>query len=210
MGKSSYKNPEILKKTENYCSYQERCKKEVIEKLSTLKLDKSEIDDVISYLIKNDYINEERFALAFTQGKFRIKKWGKIKIILELKKRAINVNLIKRAINQIKDLDYTETFDKLSLKKYKSLTGSKDSKKRKFINFLSYRGWEYDLIIRKVNDFFLTAVFKAEKGIIDYSTSAVTLFSFSSTVPEFIGRKNPLSGPFSNISFIESSSLISP
>ena len=86
MGKSSYKNPEILKKTENYCSYQERCKKEVIEKLSTLKLDKSEIDDVISYLIKNDYINEERFALAFTQGKFRIKKWGKIKIILELKK----------------------------------------------------------------------------------------------------------------------------
>ena len=105
-------------------------------------------------MIKNDYINEERFALAFTQGKFRIKKWGKIKIILELKKRAINVNLIKRAINQIKDLDYTETFDKLSLKKYKSLTGSKDSKKRKFINFLSYRGWEYDLIIRKVNDFF--------------------------------------------------------
>jgi len=105
-------------------------------------------------LIKNDYINEERFALAFAQGKFRIKKWGKIKIILELKKRAINVNLIKRAINQIKDSDYIGTFDELSLKKYKSLTGSKDSKKRKFINFFSYRGWEYDLIIRRVNDFF--------------------------------------------------------
>jgi len=154
MVEASYKNPEILKKIENYCSYQERCKKEVIEKLFTLRLDKSELDDVISYLIKNDYINEERFALAFAQGKFRIKKWGKIKIILELKKRAINVNLIKRAINQIKDSDYIGTFDELSLKKYKSLTGSKDSKKRKFINFLSYRGWEYDLIIRKVNDFF--------------------------------------------------------
>ena len=79
---------------------------------------------------------------------------GKNQNYIRIKKRAINVNLIKRAINQIKDLDYTETFDKLSLKKYKSLTGSKDSKKRKFINFLSYRGWEYDLIIRKVNDFF--------------------------------------------------------
>tara|TARA_B100000959_G_scaffold57168_1_gene59726 strand:- start:1232 stop:1720 length:489 start_codon:yes stop_codon:yes gene_type:complete len=153
MGQASYKNPEILKKIENYCSYQERCIQDVIKKLFTLNLDQSELDDVINYLIKNDYINEERFALAFTQGKFRIKKWGKIKIILELKKRAIDINLINKAINQITDLDYTETFDELSLKKYKLLTGSKDSKKRKFINFLSYRGWEYDLIIRKVNDF---------------------------------------------------------
>jgi regulatory protein len=154
MGEASYKNPEILKKIENYCSYQERCKKEVIKKLLTLNLDQSEFDNVINYLIKNNYINEERFALAFTQGKFRIKKWGKIKIILELKKRRIDANLINKAINQITDLDYIGTFDKLSLKQYKSLTGSKDSKKRKFINFLSYRGWEYDLIIKKVNDFF--------------------------------------------------------
>jgi len=138
MKKTSYKNPEILNKIENYCSYQERCKKEVIKKLFTLNLDQSELDDIINYLIKNDYINEERFALAFTQGKFRIKKWGKIKIILELKKRAIDINLINKAINQITDSDYIGIFDKLSLKKYKSLTGSKDSKKRKFINFLSY------------------------------------------------------------------------
>ena len=154
MEETSYKNPEILKKIENYCSYQERCKKEIIEKLFTLNLDQSELDDVINHLINNDYINEERFALAFTQGRFRIKKWGKIKIILELKKRAIDVNLINKAINQITDSDYIGTFDKLSLKKYESLTGSKDSKKRKFISFLSYRGWEYDLIIRKVNDLF--------------------------------------------------------
>jgi len=153
MSGASYKNPEILKKIEYYCSYQERCKKEVIEKLFRLNLDQSELDDVINYLIKNDYINEERFALAFTKGKFRIKKWGKIKIILELKKRAIDINLINKAINQITDSDYIRIFNKLSLKKYKSLTGSKDSKKRKFVNFFSYRGWEYDLIIRKLNDF---------------------------------------------------------
>ena len=77
MGNASYKNPEILKKIENYCSYQERCKKEIIEKLFTLNLDQSELDDVINHLINNDYINEERFALAFTQGRFRIKKWEK-------------------------------------------------------------------------------------------------------------------------------------
>ena len=120
MEETSYKNPEILKKIENYCSYQERCKKEVIEKFFILNLDQSELDDVINHLINNDYINEERFALAFAQGRFRIKKWGKIKIILELKKRAIDVNLINKAINQITDSDYIGTFDKLSLKKYKS------------------------------------------------------------------------------------------
>ena len=74
MEKTSYKNPEILNKIENYCSYQERCKKEVIKKLFTLNLDQSELDDIINYLIKNDYINKERFSLAFTQGKFIIKK----------------------------------------------------------------------------------------------------------------------------------------
>ena len=141
MGNASYKNPEILKKIENYCSYQERCKKEIIEKLFTLNLDQSELDDIINYLIKNDYINEERFALAFTQGKFRIKKWGKIKIILELKKRAIDINLINKAINQITDSDYIGIFDKLSLKKYKSLTGSKDSKKENLLtSFLIVAG----------------------------------------------------------------------
>ena len=118
MGEASYKNPEILKKIKNYCSYQERCKKEVIEKLLALNLDQSKFDNVINYLIKNNYINEERFALAFTQGKFRIKKWGKIKIILELKKRRIDSDLINKAIDQITDLDYTGTFDKLSLKQY--------------------------------------------------------------------------------------------
>tara|TARA_B100000029_G_scaffold163682_1_gene159783 strand:+ start:1462 stop:1908 length:447 start_codon:yes stop_codon:yes gene_type:complete len=145
---------EIIKKIENYCSYQERCKKEVIEKLLTLGLGQSEIDDTINYLTKNNYINEERFAFAFTRGKFTIKKWGKIKIIVELKKRKIDSNLISRAINQITDLDYQNVFNDLCLKKFNSLRGTLDSRKRKFINYLSYRGWEYDLIIKKVNELF--------------------------------------------------------
>jgi len=147
-------NPEIIKKIENYCSYQERCKNEVTEKLLRLGVDKLEQDNILNYLIKNNYINEERFAIAFTQGKFRIKNWGKVKILIELKRRKIEANLIAIAISQISDLDYQNMFNKLSLKKFNSLNGSLDSRKRKFINYLSYRGWEYDLIIRKVSELF--------------------------------------------------------
>ena len=147
-------NSEILKKIENYCSYQERCKKEVIEKLFRLNVEQPEVDNIINYLTKNSYINEERFALAFAHGKFVIKRWGKIKIIIELKNRKIDSNLISKAINQITDLDYHKVFNDISLKKFNSLKGPLDSRKRKFINYLSYRGWEYDLIIRKVNELF--------------------------------------------------------
>ena len=129
-------------------------KNEVTEKLLRLGVDQSEQDNILNYLIKNNYINEERFAIAFTQGKFRIKNWGKVKILIELKRRKIEANLIAIAISQISDLDYQNMFNKLSLKKFNSLNGSLDSRKRKFINYLSYRGWEYDLIIRKVNELF--------------------------------------------------------
>ncbi len=147
-------NSEIIKKIENYCSYQERCKKEVIEKLSRLSVDSSELDSIINYLIKNNYINEERFALVFAHGKFKIKRWGKIKIMMELKNREIDANLISKAINQITDSEYQNMFNDISLKKFNSLDGSLDSRKRKFINYFSYRGWEYDLVIRKLNEFF--------------------------------------------------------
>ena len=147
-------NSEILKKIENYCSYQERCKKEVIEKLFRLNVEQPEVDNIINYLTKNSYINEERFALAFAHGKFVIKRWGKIKIIIELKNRKIDSNLISKAINQITDSEYQNMFNDISLKKFNSLDGSLDSRKRKFINYFSYRGWEYDLVIRKLNEFF--------------------------------------------------------
>ena len=71
-----------------------------------------------------------------------------------MKKRGIDSNLISMALNQISDQDYISAFDDLSIKKFGLLSGSKDSRKRKFINFLSYRGWEYDFIIKKVNDLF--------------------------------------------------------
>ena len=80
---ASHQDPEILKKIENFCSYQERCKKEVIDKLFKLTIDQSEIDNIINYLVNRNFIDEQRFALSFTRGKFRIKKWGKIKITLD-------------------------------------------------------------------------------------------------------------------------------
>jgi regulatory protein len=72
-------------KTEHYCAYQERCHEEVVSKLRSIKLDSEEIDDIIAHLIGSNFLNESRFACSFARGKHRIKHWGKIRIVNELK-----------------------------------------------------------------------------------------------------------------------------
>ena len=143
---------EIIKKIENYCSYQERCKKEVVEKLFKLNVDPLKVDDIINYLNKNNYLNEERYVKLFIQGKLRIKKWGKIKLKYELKIRGIDKNIIHACINEISDTDYISYFNEFSMSKIKSLKGNQAKKKRSFINYFSYRGWENDLIYKKIKE----------------------------------------------------------
>ena len=75
-------------KLEYYCSYQERCHLEVVDKLKQLGMTKPEVDELVVHLIQNDFLNEERFARAFARGKHRIKSWGKIRIVNELKQRS--------------------------------------------------------------------------------------------------------------------------
>ena len=106
-------------------------------------------------LIKDDFLNEERFAFSFIRGKFRIKKWGKIKLKNELFQRNITSALINNALNQINNEDYNKTFDELALKKFKYLNEEISiNSKKKFISYLQYRGWESDLIFKKVNELF--------------------------------------------------------
>ena len=109
----SYTLAQAQKKLEYYCAYQERCHKEVIAKLRTLGMIPSVIDKIISELIKANYLNETRFTQSFVRGKFRIKKWGKNRILQELKVRDISSFNIKLGMKEISDDNYQKTFYEL-------------------------------------------------------------------------------------------------
>ena len=142
----------IIEKIQSYCLYQDRCIKEVKNKLFSLKVNNNLVEKIINHLIDNDYLNEERFVKLFIQGKLRIKKWGKIKLKYELKIRGINNNIIDAHIKNISEDEYISYFDEFSSSKIKFLKGSRDKKKRSFINYFTYRGWENQLIYQKLKD----------------------------------------------------------
>ena len=142
----------ILEKIKSYCQYQERCTKEVRKKLYNLKTSTESSEKIISFLTNNDLLNDERFVKFFIQGKLRIKKWGKIKLKYELKSRGVNYQIIETSIKDIPDDEYISYFEEFSSNKIKFLKGTMDQKKRSFINYFTYRGWENDLIYQKLRD----------------------------------------------------------
>ena len=152
--KKSITISEAKKNIEHYCTYQERCHKEVVNKLKDLGVIQNAIDIIVADLIQNNYLNETRFAQSFARGKFKIKKWGKVKIHRELNKREISEYNIKMGMKEISDSDYEETFNKLLDKKLSELSHlSEREQKRKVFNYLSYRGWEVEKIfegLRKI------------------------------------------------------------
>ena len=142
----------IIEKIQSYCLYQERCIKEVKNKLFSLKVSSKSANEIIEYLIENDCLNEGRYTKMFIQGKLRIKKWGRIKLRYELKLKAVSTKIIDNKINEINEEEYLNYFDQFSTNKIKYLKGSIDQKKRSFINYFTYRGWENDLIYQKLKD----------------------------------------------------------
>ena len=142
----------IIEKIQSYCLYQDRCIKEVKNKLYSFKVSSQLVENIVEYLIDNDYLNEERYTKMFIQGKLRIKKWGRIKLKYELKSKGIDIKIINEHINQINEEDYIEYFNEFSTNKIKFLKGTLDQKKRSFINYFTYRGWENDLIYQKLRD----------------------------------------------------------
>ena len=111
------------------------------------------IDQITVHLISHDFLNEERFALQFTRGKFRIKKWGRNRLRQELQRRNISKNIIDTALGQIDQGTYLATFEELSEKRWEQLAGESNSRKkrRKLLEYLQYRGWENELIYDRVN-----------------------------------------------------------
>ena len=142
----------ILEKMRSYCMYQERCILEVKKKLTRLHVVPKSKSKIIDHLIEDDYLNEVRFSKSFIQGKLRIKKWGRIKLNYELSIRGIKKFIIDEEINNISKVDYYQYFNEFSNNKIKTLTGSKEQKKRSFVNYFTYRGWENNLIYEKLNE----------------------------------------------------------
>ncbi len=150
----TYTVDEAQRKLENYCAYQERCHKEVKTKLLEMRMIPEAIDQIMVHLIQENYLNEERFAKAFVSGKFRIKKWGKNRIVRELKFREISKYSIEIALNEINEEDYLNTLDDLILKRIDQVNEQHKFKKRKKVaDYLLYRGWESHLIYEKLNDY---------------------------------------------------------
>ena len=151
-GYRTYTVDEATARMERFCAYRERCHREVIEKLREMRMIPEVIDQIIHHLITGNYLNETRFATSFARGKFRIKKWGRNRIVRELKAREISLYNIKLALKEIPDSEYLETFHQLAKKRWEALKGEPDPqrKKRKFYDYLSYRGWESHLIWEKL------------------------------------------------------------
>lgn len=149
----SYTLVQAQKKLEYYCAYQERCHKEVIAKLKTLGMIPSVIDKIISELIKANYLNETRFTQSFVRGKFRIKKWGKNRILQELKVRDISSFNIKLGMKEISDDNYQKTFYELFEKRRREVKQlTKTEQKKKIFSYMSYRGWENSKVYEALRD----------------------------------------------------------
>ena len=154
MQKKYLTKEQALQKLKHYCGYQERSHSEVLQKLWELGVRKAEHDEIISSLIEEDYLNEERFAKQFVGGKFRMKDWGRKKIYYALKEKKVSDQVIKIAMKEIDDKIYKETLYELAEKKYASLESEQYLvRKKKTMDYLVQKGYESELVTAAVNSF---------------------------------------------------------
>ena len=148
MKKLSIGTESSLEKIKHYCSYQERNHQEVKDKLYSFGLYAAQVEELLSELIAENYLNEERYAVAVAGGKFRMKNWGRVKIKYELKKNKVSDYCIKKALAQIDEMDYLKTAKKLIAYKQNALKSDKNPfiKKNKIRQYLLQKGYESEII----------------------------------------------------------------
>lgn len=147
-----YTLQEARLKAEEYCAYQERCHSEVKTKLFSWNLDTDHVEAIMLHLIQNNFLNEERFAHAYVSGKFQIKKWGKIKITLELKRKGIQEGLIKKSLTSIDETEYFVCLKNEYEKKYQQTKGKNEwERQMKVKKHLYGRGFEPELIDKVID-----------------------------------------------------------
>jgi regulatory protein len=149
--KKTYTPHQAKLKAENYCAYQERAQQEVRDKLYEWGLHYDDVEQITSQLITDNFLNEERFAIAYAQGKLRMKGWGKIKIKYHLKGKKVSEPVIKIALRRI-DLDeYLTKLDAIISKyTHKPMAQLTASEKNKLIRHLQSKGFENELIFERI------------------------------------------------------------
>ncbi|KOY51679.1 regulatory protein RecX [Polaribacter dokdonensis] len=151
--KKSFTVDEIKRKIEQFCVYQDRCHKEVEQKMRDYELIPEAREMILLSLMQDNFLNEERFAKSFARGKFRIKSWGKQRIIRELKFRDISTYNIKTALKEIDENEYLETIYRVTENRNNVISESDNYKrKKKLIDFLMRKGFENELIFKTVNE----------------------------------------------------------
>ncbi len=149
----SFTVDEALQKLMHFCAYRDRSHKEVEDKLTEMRMIPEAKEKIIISLMQENFLNEERFARSFVRGKFRIKKWGKIKITQELKKRQISAPIIKLGLTEIARKNYIKTLYELAEKKIEHINESNSfKKKKKLADHLLRKGYESGLVFDCVND----------------------------------------------------------
>ena len=151
--KKIYTPQEATRKAESYCAYQERSQQEVRDKLYDWGLHRADVESIISYLIEENFLNEERFAIAYVLGKFRMKAWGKIKIKNGLKQKQVSSPLIKFALDRIDPNEYMDTLIDVLKKKSRIIHDEDPFRKRnKLFQYAIGRGFESHLILEVLKD----------------------------------------------------------
>lgn len=144
---------EIQLLMEHYCAYQDRCHQEVGQKLFDYHVYNTDKEQIIVHLITNNYLNEERFAKSYTRGKLNIKHWGRTKIKAELHQRKISEYNILSGLKEIDEDDYLRVLSK-EIDKKSNLIKEQDpwKRKKKVVDYLMHKGFEYQLIEMIWND----------------------------------------------------------
>lgn len=143
---------QAFQKLKQYCAYQERSHYEVKQKLWELGIRPADQEEIIASLIEDDYLNEERFAIQFAGGKFRMNDWGRKKIYYALKEKKVSDYSIKKGLAAIHEEDYQKTLEELARKKLESLkTNAPLERRKKTIDYLLQKGYEHELINKTVS-----------------------------------------------------------
>ncbi|CAI9430087.1 recombination regulator RecX [Candidatus Ornithobacterium hominis] len=150
----SFTVDEIKEKMGHYCAYQDRCHFDVEKKLNEFHLIPEAREAILIYLIQENFLNEERFAHSFVRGKFNQKKWGKLKIKVELKKRSILPRLVEQSLSKEIDADeYYQTAKDLIQKKIQLIQEKNEfRRKMKVVNYMQQKGYESALIFEIYED----------------------------------------------------------
>lgn len=146
-GKNSWSQEEAFEKLTTFCAYQDRCPWEIRRKLYDKGIKDEPAEKLIAELIEEEFVNEERYARSFARGKFRLKKWGKTRIRMELKMREISEDLIRKGLSEIDPAEYYDTLLTQTEKKWESTHESETYKKKfKVTQYLMNKGFEMDLV----------------------------------------------------------------